>query len=426
MFLTRESKNKNMKIVIYTHDTFGLGNIRRMLLIAEHLNQSIKDASILLISSSPMLHAFRLGKGIDYIKLPTISRNIQGEYQTRTLGMTLQDMVKMRADLILSAVRNFSPDVILVDKKPLGLKRELTATLRFLKEQKAPTKVYLVLRDILDRPDVTHRYWRKKGYFNVIEHYYNQVLILGDKTVYDAARLYHFPFACQQLVHYCGYLRRSGEDLKDAQWVRKQLGIGKEKIILLTTGGGADGERILTHFLQFWRRHDLGKDVHAVVVHGPELCPQTQQQITSIAGQCRQVSLLEFTPHLPSFMNAAEVVISMGGYNTLCEALSLNKRILCIPRVTPVSEQLIRASRFAQLGMLQLVHPDELTARKLATALHQLLEEKQTILPGAALSFDALEQIEKQLTKELPNHKLPPPVRLAAQKAAFPAYRVSK
>lgn len=413
-----------MKIVIYTHDTFGLGNIRRMLLIAEHINHSIKDTSILLISSSPMLHAFRLSKGVDYIKLPTISRNIQGEYQTRTLGMNMQDMVAMRANLILTAVRDFSPDVILVDKKPLGIKRELTATLQYLKKKRASTRIFLVLRDILDRADTTHRYWKKKGYFDVIEHYYNQVLILGSKTVYDASRLYRFPRACQQLVHYCGYLQRPGKDLKNTEWVRQQLGIDKEKIILVTTGGGADGKQILMHFLQFWRHHDLGQDVHAVIVHGPEMCPQTQQQVSSIAGQCRQVSLLEFTPHLPSFMNAADIVVCMGGYNTLCEALSMNKRILCIPRVKPVSEQLIRASGFARLGLLHLLHPDELTTRKMAAALHHLLEEKQTILPAAALSFNALEQIETQLTKELPNQK--PSAQFAARKTPFPDYRLSK
>ncbi len=424
--MVREPKNKNMKIVIYTHDTFGLGNIRRMLLIAEHLNHSIKDSSILLISSSPMLHAFRLSKGIDYIKLPTISRNIQGEYQTRTLGMSMQDMVAMRANLILTAVRDFSPDVILVDKKPLGIKRELTATLQFLKEKRASTKVFLVLRDILDRADTTHKYWKKKGYFNVIEHYYHQVLILGSKTVYDASRLYRFPLACQQLVHYCGYLQRPGKDLKNTEWVREQLGIGKEKVILVTTGGGADGEQILTHFLQFWRHHDLGKDVHAVIVHGPELCPRTQQQITSIATQCRQVTMLEFTPHLPSFMNAADVVVCMGGYNTLSEALSLNKRILCIPRVKPVSEQLIRASSFAQLELLHFIHPDELTTRKLATSLHHILEKEQTVPPVEALSFHALEQIEKQLTKELPNQEPLPPGRFVARKTTLPAYRLSR
>lgn len=386
-----------MRIVIYTHDTFGLGNIRRMLSIAEYLNQSVDNISILLISGSPMVHSFRLSNGIDYVKLPTITRSMQGEYQSRASELSLQESIKMRSNLIVSTVHDFKPDMILVDKKPLGLKKELLHLLQYLHQQKQSPRLILVLRDILDAADVTHTYWKQKGYFTAIERYYERVLILGNKEVYDAGKAYQFPASCQRKTHYCGYLTNNHGPLKNALWVRQQLGIKHKKLLLVTLGGGADGASILKHFLAFWRHHNLGKNVHAVVVYGPELDVDTQQLVTKYARHCQQISLLEFTPHLPSYMKAADVLVCMAGYNTLCEALSMDKRIICIPRVEPVEEQHIRARRFAQLKLLHFIHPDEVNTSTLATAISQLLHQRQHVSPSAVLQFTALEQVRRQL-----------------------------
>ena len=47
----------------------------------------------------------------------------------------------------------------------------------------------------------------------------------------------------------------------------------------------------------------------------------------------------------------------MAGYNTFCEILSLGLRALLLPRVTPRAEQLIRATRAAELGLVDMLTP---------------------------------------------------------------------
>lgn len=399
-----------MRVVIYTHDTFGLGNIRRMLSIAEYLVNSTDEVSILLISGSPMVHSFRLSAGIDYVKLPTISRSIEGEYQSRVTGLTLKESIKMRSNLIVSTVDDYKPDVILVDKKPLGLRRELQPLLKHLKNQQQSPRLFLVLRDILDAGDITHTYWKNKGYFTAIDQHYERVLVLGNKAVYDAGTEYQFPLSCQRKTQYCGYLPNNHGPLRTTSWVRQHLGIKNEKIVLVTPGGGADGAAIVKQFLAYWRNHNLGKNVHAVVVHGPELDRETQGVVEAHSSHCKQLSLLEFTPHLPSFMNAADLLVCMAGYNTLCEALSLDKRIICIPRNKPVEEQLLRAQRFAELRLLHFIHPDEFDVSSLETAISQLLLERQHLCPDAILQFTALEKVRQQVAfkinkvSQLPEH----------------------
>ena len=53
------------KILLYSHDTFGLGNIRRTLLLAEELSGQYPGAAILMVTGSQMVHSFRIPGGVD-------------------------------------------------------------------------------------------------------------------------------------------------------------------------------------------------------------------------------------------------------------------------------------------------------------------------------------------------------------------------
>jgi predicted glycosyltransferase len=73
----------------------------------------------------------------------------------------------------------------------------------------------------------------------------------------------------------------------------------------------------------------------------------------------------------------------MGGYNTVCEILSLGKRAVVVPRVRPVEEQWIRARRMEELGLFRTIHPDLLTPAGLA---HAVFSELTAASPRSATS----------------------------------------
>jgi predicted glycosyltransferase len=72
-------------IVVYSHDTYGLGNMRRMLAITQELIDENGGVSVLMLSGSPMIHSFRLVSGMDYVKLPSLSRDESGRYGSYSL-----------------------------------------------------------------------------------------------------------------------------------------------------------------------------------------------------------------------------------------------------------------------------------------------------------------------------------------------------
>ncbi len=163
-----------LKMLVYSHDTFGLGNIRRMMAICEHVRSRISRISVLVLTGSLMLHSFRLIDGIDYVKLPCLRRDIEGEIGVRYLDLNLDSIVQLRRELILSTVTNLRPDIFLVDKKPGGVAGELKEVLKALKTDLPHTKVVLLLRDILDDAATTIDQWKRQCAYKLVQEYYDK------------------------------------------------------------------------------------------------------------------------------------------------------------------------------------------------------------------------------------------------------------
>lgn len=385
-----------MKLIVYSHDAFGLGNIRRMLAICQYIIKAYPEASILVVSGSPALHSLRLPKGIDYIKLPCMERDESGVVSAKYLDTNVEESVQLRSDLILSTVKNFKPDFVLVDKKPDGLQKELQATLSYLKTDCPETKLVLLLRDILDRPEVTIAQWQRHGYYDVIAKSYDQVWVVGTPEIFDIRSEYQFPVAIAQKTRFCGYIRREA-GIKPRQILRQEFGLQiDDKLVLVTPGGGADGYRLVDIYLK--GLENSAANHHSVIISGPEMPALQREEIQQRVALLPQVELLEFTDDLVGFMDAADVVISMGGYNTIGEILSLQKRSIVVPRIQPVEEQWIRAERMAKLGLFRAIHPDRLTPENLMQQLQEELEASDSIAPSR-LDMNALPRIAEYLSR---------------------------
>lgn len=382
-----------MRLMVYSHDTFGLGNIRRMLAICNHLLDSIPSLPILLVSGSPMLQSFRLPQGLDYIKIPCLNRSEAGKLSVKYLGTETDETVKLRADLILAAASNFKPDLLLVDKKPNGIQGELVDTLNYLKTELPATKLVLLLRDILDCPEVTTKEWRNHGYHEAIQLFYDQVLVVGLPEVFDIREEYQFPASVSEKVRFCGYIRKE-PGLKHRSVLREELQIKPdEELILVTPGGGQDGYRLIETYLSGLGQLPEEHNFRSLIVCGPEMSPVGQKAIYQAAEKYPHVQICEFTDDLMSYMDAADAIVAMGGYNTVSEILSLGKRAVIVPRIKP-QEQWIRAERLARLGLIRMIHPDYLTPLGLIkTLLEQLSGFNTHIPPFCSLDLDALPRI---------------------------------
>lgn len=390
-----------MKLMVYSHDAFGLGNIRRMLTICQYLLRTVPDISILVLSGSPALHSLRLPEGLDYIKLPCLGRDTAGRLEVKYLKSLPEDVVRLRSRLILTAVAHFQPDILLVDKKPEGLRNELRETLGYLRRQLPETKCVLLLRDILDAPEATIHQWQVNNYYRTTEQLYDQIWVVGTPEVFNLPVEYRFPLPLSRKVKFCGYLNRD-RGRTCPELLRQQIGVKPdEPLVVVTPGGGGDGYRPVKTYLEGLAQQP--KPYRSVIVSGPEMPAEQRQELIRLANGLPTVQLLEFSDDLISYLNAADAVVAMGGYNTTCELLTLRKSAVIVPRIDPVQEQWIRTQCFVQRGLFYAVHPQQLTPQRLFGELNKALTSPPPNLKSFRL--DGLPRIAELTEALFPAHR---------------------
>jgi predicted glycosyltransferase len=397
---------KYQRIMVYSHDAYGLGNISRMLSICKYLLKYMPNLSILLVSGSPMLHSFRLPQGLDYIKLPCLNRGASGEMAVKYLNADIESTLKLRSELILAAAKNYQPDLILVDKKPTGIKGELQPTIDYLKTHSPETKFILLLRDILDTPEKTTQEWQKDNYYQIVEAIYDRILVVGMPEIFDLVREYNFSPKLAEKVRYCGYIRKES-GLKNRRTIRQELGINNnEKLVLVTPGGGEDGYYLINNYLTgLAAKQNIfsQQKIRSLIFCGAEMPQQQQQQIYQQAAQLPGVTVLEFTDDLMSYVNTADAVICMCGYNTITEVLQKGKRAIVVPRVKPGREQLIRAQSMAKAGLIEMIHPEKLQPKILIETLFLSLSKAKIYSSIKDLDFAGLPRVADSLAELLFN-----------------------
>jgi predicted glycosyltransferase len=366
------------KILLYSHDTFGLGNIRRTLLLAQELIEQYPRAAILLITGSQMIHSFRIPDGVDYIKLPCLDRIEAERYEPRFLSACSAEVKRTRSAILEKSVLGFEPDLMIVDKRPAGVDGELIETLRALRlNKKKRTRLVLGMRDILDEPERTRHNLQSNGSFKTVEEFYDEVWIYGAQSIFDSVREYGFPEEVARITHFCGYLKRPVTP-------PRRDGGGRPPHVLVTTGGGGDGSRMIEAYLEGLSGLPRNIALKTTVVFGPQMAAERRTTLLDRFGYLSDVSFLDFEPDLTRLYAEADIVVSMAGYNTVCELLSFGRRAILVPRAEPVREQLIRARLLAAQGFFDMVEPQHLNPSTLIAKVLAALKP----VAVAALPFD--------------------------------------
>jgi predicted glycosyltransferase len=360
----RAQRTPKWRIALYSHDTMGIGHMRRNLLIAQTLAHAPVPMAILLIAGAHELNAFGVPPGVDCLTLPSLRKGLDGHYKARRLDLSLDELIALRSRTIAAALAAFEPDVLIVDKVPRGALGELDASLNYLGGD-GLTRCVLGLRDVLDDPNTVGREWRDAANEDAIRTYYDAVWIYGDPAVYDPVRAYQWHPELAAKVRYTGYLdqrqRTHLAEIDGAELLPPLLNT-PDRLVLCLLGGGQDGVALAEAFAQV----DFPPGTTGVILTGPFMPEDAQARLRHRAGQHPQLRVLKFVTDSDLLLERADCVIAMGGYNTVCDVLSFEKPALIVPRVKPRTEQLIRAERLRDLGLLEMLHPDDLAPHALA------------------------------------------------------------
>ncbi|MBA3728783.1 MAG: hypothetical protein H0W94_06235 [Actinobacteria bacterium] len=384
------------RVLIYSHDTYGLGHLRRCLSIAATLSSSPAAPSILIATGSPRTQAFEFPPGCDSIKLPAVTKTREGKYLPRTLRLPLADVVAVRAEMLRAAARSFRPDLVLVDHAPLGMQGELRPLFEEVARWPRKPRVVLGLREVIDEADRVREEWDRAGAWTALERIYDRVLVYGDPHVLTTADELGLASRFPGKVSFVGYLGRP---------IPRPLSRPGEPRIVVTAGGGGDGQDVLRAYAAFLESLDRPAPFRSVVVTGPFVSSRRRQEISERYAALRHpVDLLTFTDRMEEMIGSARGVVSMAGYNTVVEILSAGVPALLVPRQRPRLEQAIRAARLAGLGGVEACTADACTPERLARFVGRAMAEAPK---PARVSLEGLERTAEELLHLLDRPKEP-------------------
>jgi predicted glycosyltransferase len=373
-------RRDHKRVLIYSHDSFGLGHLRRCRAIAHSLVEADSSVSVLILSGSPIIGSFDFRSRVDFVRIPGVIKLRNGEYVSLSLHIDIEETLAMRSSIIHHTADIFDPDLLIVDKEPLGLRGEVRPMLDLLRERGTP--MILGLRDVMDDPTALETEWERKHAVPALSEYYDEIWVYGLPQICDPLEGIELPASVRRRMVYTGYLRRK---VGEAAAKTDNGALVDGDFLLVTAGGGGDGEELIDWVLAAYE-HDPGPLPPALVVFGPFMVPERQAAYATRAARLPKVRAITFDARLEALMARASGVVAMGGYNTFCEILSFDKPALILPRTVPRLEQFIRAQRAAELGLVAMLADEQ--ARdpvRMAAALLQLTQQappSSVVIPG--------------------------------------------
>ncbi len=393
------------RILIYSHDTYGLGHLRRNLLIAGRLAAAWPEPpAILIATGSARAHSFVYPEGCDVVKLPSVVKGQDGRYHPRSLGLSLGETLALRSRILVETARAFRPDILLVDHAPAGVEGELLPLLRELDRRPDRPKLVLGLRDVIDEAARVRAEWDRLGAWDLLDRVYDRILVYGDERVTSTARELGLAERLPGRVVHTGYLGRT---------LRRPLAGADpgRPLVLVTTGGGGDGQAVLRACASWLESRNGAAPLRAVVVTGPFLSPRRQAEIGArLRAIGPHVEVVEFTDHMEELLAQASAIVSMAGYNSSVEALAAGVPVLFVPRETPRLEQRLRAERLAVSAGVEWCRDEEATPGRIEAFIGRAFA-RHGREPAAGIDLDGLDRIAREV-RELHARTLTAPAGL--------------
>jgi len=399
---------ERFKIFLYSHDTFGLGHLRRNLAIATRLLRSPRRFSVHLLTGSPVIGDWDVPQGLQVHPLVPVVKTGAESYASRERGRLFGLVKGYREATILKLVLRHRPDVFLVDHAPAGMNGELLSTLALIRREIPEMRTILGLRDILDSPENVRSVWHAQDIHALIDEAYDDVLVYGSRSLFDVVENYGIPPHIAQRVRYCGHVveapatddgRHGGRDPRVCWSATRVQG---RPVVLVTAGGGGDGQFLMEAYL---RSLELlsSPAPYSVIVLGPLMDSCDKASLRSMAAARSDVEVIDHTVNLVPSLQAADLIVAMAGYNTCAEILANRKCAILVPRAAPRAEQRLRAALLARFGVARCLEPGEDLPQRLAVtlpaALHAPMPSEAT---WSQLVLHGAERVTEYLSSLVP------------------------
>ncbi|MBE1283847.1 MAG: glycosyltransferase [Rhodobacteraceae bacterium] len=373
-------------LIVVTH-LLGTGHLSRALTLARAFTQAGDTVQVLSGGfPAPQLRA----EGVDLRQLPALRSD--GVNFTRLLtpegGPADEDYLARRTDALLAHAKSFNPDILITELFPFGrriLTAEFEAVLGWAQSSSARPLILSSIRDILAPPSKPEKAAKAD---QVIDRYYDGVLVHSDPQVMLLANSWPVSDRLQPKLHYTGYVAPAAPAPHP-----DRAGEGE---ILVSAGGGSVGDSLYACAAE--AAHLMSNRRWRLLIGGTD----AESRITQLKTTGTPAILEPARPDFRQMLRHAAASVSMCGYNTAMDLLQTGIPSVILPfDAGDEVEQTLRADALKHLPGFDVIRQGDLTPERLCAAVQQVMAAPNR--PTDGFGFDGAAQaveIAHQLRKD--------------------------
>lgn len=361
-----------MKIIFYCQYVWGMGHLFRSL----ELVRALADHDVILIAGGREVDV-RLPDHVTLVRLP----GLYMDEQFTTLipeeaGKTVEVIQRERRDILFSLFEKHRPDALIIELFPFGRTKfgfELQPLLDAIRQGRfGEIKVVCSLRDILVQKK--HQLDYEERVLNLLNTYFDLLLIHSDEHLQALDETFSRVNDIRIPAVYTGFV--SPKANPDAgHKLRQERGIGsEEKLIVVSAGGGRAGYALLSCVLDAYRLIAHSDRIRIEMFTGPFREPAEFKRLTakSIDG----IRIRYFTNRFLDYLSAADLSISLAGYNTCMNLLASRVPALVYPYAQQ-QEQVLRIEKIKHLIPMKILRNKDIEPGLLSRFIQKMLLESR-------------------------------------------------
>ncbi len=359
-----------MKIIFYCQYVWGMGHLFRSL----ELVRALADHDVVLIAGGREVDV-RLPDHVSLVRLP----GLYMDEQFTTLipeeaGKKVEDIQRERKDSLFSLFEKHRPDALIIELYPFGRTKfgfELQPLLEGIRQGRfGEMKVVCSLRDILVQKKNQRDY--EERVINLLNTYFDLLLIHSDEHLQALDETFSRVDDIRIPVVYTGFVSPKANPAAGRK-LRHERHIGsEEKLIVVSAGGGRAGYALLSCVLEAYRLTAHSDRIRIEMFTGPFREPAEFKRLTakSVDGIC----IRYFTNRFLDYLSAADLSISLAGYNTCMNLLAARVPALVYP-YSQQQEQPMRVEKIKHLIPMKILRDRDIEPGLLSRFIQKMLLE---------------------------------------------------
>ncbi len=342
--------------MLYSQHVLGIGHFFRSMEIA----RALSDHEVMFVEGGDPLPEFVAPSHVKRLLLPALMMDAEFKAMEVREG-SLEAIKAARSKSFMEAFLDFSPHVLVTELFPFGRRQfrfELMPVLQTIHERRLPTKVVCSLRDILvEKADqAAYEAWVLK----LLNRYYSLLLVHADPRLISLDETFSQVDQITLPIRYTGFVTRA------LPTVTREPG---HKVIVASSGGGKVGADLLATTIAAVQTLS-DPNLRLKIFVGPFMEASDREFLLNLAVKDPRTLLMPFSPDFLAELLAADLSVSMAGYNTCMDLLNTGVKAIVYP-FRQNREQGLRAGKLETLGLVRVI--PELEAASLAHAIEQAL-----------------------------------------------------